>query len=117
MTLPSSDPVALTGPILIQFLEYAENIGNPDKLRIVRCRKIEFPPPNEDARLDILKIHSRKMNLTRLDFTAGAFSQLHSLKTSNLNFSLRGINLRKIAEQMGGSSGAEVKGTCTEAGL
>ena len=28
----------------------------------------------------------------------------------------RGINLRKIAEQMGGSSGAEVKGTCTEAG-
>merc|ERR1712024_298992 len=56
-------------------------------------RKIEFPPPNEDARLDILKIHSRRMNLTR------------------------GINLRKIAEQMGGSSGAEVKGTCTEAGM
>merc|ERR1711973_714862 len=56
-------------------------------------RKIEFPPPNEDARLDILKIHSRKMNLTR------------------------GINLRKIAEQMPGSSGAEVKGTCTEAGM
>uniref|UniRef100_A0A493TEV4 AAA+ ATPase domain-containing protein n=1 Tax=Anas platyrhynchos platyrhynchos TaxID=8840 RepID=A0A493TEV4_ANAPP len=27
-------------------------------------RKIEFPPPNEEARLDILKIHSRKMNLT-----------------------------------------------------
>ena len=50
-------------------------------------RKIEFPPPNEDARLDILKIHSRKMNLTRLDFIAGAFSQLYSLKTSNLNFS------------------------------
>merc|ERR1711973_496929 len=45
-------------------------------------RKIEFPPPNEDARLDILKIH-----------------------------------FRKIAEQMGGSSGAEVKGTCTEAGM
>jgi 26S proteasome regulatory subunit T6 len=56
-------------------------------------RKIEFPPPNEEARLDILKIHSRKMNLTR------------------------GINLRKIAEQMTGSSGAEVKGVCTEAGM
>ena len=28
-------------------------------------RKIEFPNPNEDARLDILRIHSRKMNLTR----------------------------------------------------
>ncbi|KAI9209011.1 P-loop containing nucleoside triphosphate hydrolase protein [Polychytrium aggregatum] len=56
-------------------------------------RKIEFPPPNEAARTDILKIHSRRMNLTR------------------------GINLRKIAEQMGGASGAEVKGVCTEAGM
>ncbi len=37
------------------------------------------------ARLDILRIHSRKMNLTR------------------------GINLRKIAELMPGASGAEVK--------
>ena len=35
--------------------------------------------------MDILKIHSRKMNLTR------------------------GINLKKIAEQMSGSSGAEAK--------
>ncbi|KAF6096429.1 proteasome 26S subunit, ATPase 5 [Phyllostomus discolor] len=43
--------------------------------------------------LDILKIHSRKMNLTR------------------------GINLRKIAELMPGASGAEVKGVCTEAGM
>ncbi|KAJ3413705.1 26S protease regulatory subunit 8 [Chytridiales sp. JEL 0842] len=56
-------------------------------------RKIEFPPPNELARTDILKIHSRKMNLTR------------------------GINLRKIAEHMSGASGAEVKGVCTEAGM
>ncbi|CAB4055165.1 unnamed protein product [Lepeophtheirus salmonis] len=40
-------------------------------------RKIEFPPPNEEAR----------------------------------------INLRKIAETMPGSSGAEVKGVCTEAGM
>ncbi|CAC5401901.1 PSMC5 [Mytilus coruscus] len=56
-------------------------------------RKIEFPPPNEEARADILKIHSRKMNLTR------------------------GINLRKIAEMMPGASGAEVKGVCTEAGM
>ena len=45
------------------------------------------------ARLDILRIHSRKMNLTR------------------------GINLRKVAEAMPGSSGAEVKGVCTEAGM
>jgi len=56
-------------------------------------RKIEFPPPSEAARADILKIHSRKMNLTR------------------------GINLRKIAEKMSGCSGAEVKAVCTEAGM
>jgi len=56
-------------------------------------RKIEFPAPNEEARLDILRIHSRKMNLTR------------------------GINLRKIAESMPGASGAEIKGVCTEAGM
>ncbi|KAG5452127.1 26S protease regulatory subunit 8 [Clonorchis sinensis] len=56
-------------------------------------RKIEFPAPNEEARLDILKIHSRKMNLTR------------------------DIDLRKLAESMPGASGAEVKGVCTEAGM
>merc|ERR1711865_516823 len=28
-------------------------------------RKVEFPNPNEEARLEILKIHSRKMNLMR----------------------------------------------------
>lgn len=56
-------------------------------------RKIEFPAPNDAARLDILKIHSRKMNLTR------------------------GINLQKIAELLPGASGAEVKGVCMEAGM
>lgn len=39
----------------------------------------------EQSRLDILKIHSRKMNL------------------------MRGIDLKKIAEKMGGASGAELK--------
>jgi len=55
--------------------------------------QIEFPAPNENSRVHILKIHSRKMNLTR------------------------GINLRKIAELMPGASGAELKGVCTEAGM
>eukprot|EP01063_Lacrimia_lanifica_P012380 TRINITY_DN18_c1_g1_i1.p1 TRINITY_DN18_c1_g1~~TRINITY_DN18_c1_g1_i1.p1 ORF type:complete len:397 (+),score=176.10 TRINITY_DN18_c1_g1_i1:51-1241(+) len=56
-------------------------------------RKIEFPAPTEDARLDILKIHSRKMNL------------------------MRGVNLRVIAEKLVGASGAEIKGCATEAGM
>lgn len=56
-------------------------------------RKIEFPNPNEESRLEILKIHSRKMNL------------------------MRGIDLKKIADQMNGASGAELKACCTEAGM
>ena len=56
-------------------------------------RKIEFPNPNEEARLDILKIHSRKMNL------------------------MRGIDLRKISQNMPGASGAETKAVCSEAGM
>lgn len=56
-------------------------------------RKIEFPNPSEESRVDILKIHSRKMNL------------------------VRGIDLKKIASKMGGASGAESKAVCTEAGM
>lgn len=56
-------------------------------------RKIEFPNPPESARVDILKIHSRKMNLTR------------------------GIDHKKIADKMSGASGAELKACCTEAGM
>lgn len=39
-------------------------------------RKIEFPNPSESSRFDVLKIHSRKMNMQR------------------------GIDLRKIADKM-----------------
>ncbi|KAF7139503.1 hypothetical protein RHSIM_Rhsim07G0169100 [Rhododendron simsii] len=56
-------------------------------------RKIEFPNPNGESRWDILKIHSRRMNL------------------------MRGIDLKKIAEKMNGASGAELKAVCTEAGM
>src|SRR5271170_7391638 len=70
------------------------DILDPALLRPGRIdRKIEFPPPTVEARADILKIHSRSMNLTR------------------------GINLTKIAEKMNGCSGAELKGVCTEAGM
>jgi len=70
------------------------DILDPALLRPGRIdRKIEFPNPNEAARLDILRIHSRKMNLTR------------------------GLNLKKIADQMTNASGAELKAVCTEAGM
>lgn len=70
------------------------DILDPALLRPGRIdRKIEFPAPTVAARTDILKIHSRLMNLTR------------------------GINLKKIAENMNGCLGADVKGVCTEAGM
>ncbi|GMF58019.1 unnamed protein product [[Candida] boidinii] len=70
------------------------DILDPALLRPGRIdRKIEFPPPTLVARTDILKIHSRSMNLTR------------------------GIDLGKIAEKMNGCSGADVKAVCTESGM
>jgi len=70
------------------------DILDPALLRPGRIdRKIEFPPPGPEARVSILRIHSRKMSLQR------------------------GINLRSLAEKMGNCSGAEVKGICTEAGM
>lgn len=90
------------------------DILDPALLRPGRIdRKIEFPPPtlaspsslyftfiksltithSVEARADILRIHSRSMNLTR------------------------GIDLKKVAERMNGCSGAELKGVCTEAGM
>ncbi|KYQ88582.1 26S proteasome subunit ATPase 5 [Tieghemostelium lacteum] len=70
------------------------DILDPALLRPGRIdRKIEFPNPSDAGRTDILKIHSRKMNLTR------------------------GINLKKISEKMNGASGAELKAVCTEAGM
>mmetsp|Transcript_15917 Transcript_15917/g.20208 ORF Transcript_15917/g.20208 Transcript_15917/m.20208 type:complete len:402 (+) Transcript_15917:102-1307(+) len=56
-------------------------------------RKIEFPNPNVENRMAIMKIHSRKMNL------------------------LRNIDLKVVAEKMINASGAECKAVCTEAGM
>jgi 26S proteasome regulatory subunit T6 len=56
-------------------------------------RKIEFPNPNVENRVSIMKIHSRKMNL------------------------LRNIDLKATAEKMINASGAECKAVCTEAGM
>jgi 26S proteasome regulatory subunit T6 len=70
------------------------DILDPALLRPGRIdRKIEFPNPSKAARVHILKIHSRKMNL------------------------MRGINLKKIASSLQNASGAETKAVCTEAGM
>ncbi|KAJ8909532.1 hypothetical protein NQ315_003536 [Exocentrus adspersus] len=70
------------------------DILDPALLRTGRIdRKIEFPNPKESARLEILKIHSRKMNL------------------------VKNVDLEEIASKLVNSCGADVKAVCTEAGM
>jgi 26S proteasome regulatory subunit T5 len=55
-------------------------------------RKIEFPHPNEDARVQILKIHSRKMKHKEVNFT-------------------------ELARSTDDFNGAMLKAVCVEAGM
>eukprot|EP00767_Chilomastix_cuspidata_P001430 gnl/Chilomastix_cuspidata/154.p2 GENE.gnl/Chilomastix_cuspidata/154~~gnl/Chilomastix_cuspidata/154.p2 ORF type:complete len:448 (+),score=247.39 gnl/Chilomastix_cuspidata/154:1004-2347(+) len=56
-------------------------------------RKIEFPNPGSASRADILRIHSRQMNV------------------------VRGVDLQAVADTLEGASGADLKAVCTEAGM
>jgi proteasome regulatory subunit len=70
------------------------DILDPALLRPGRFdRLIEFPIPNEDARKEIFKIHTRNLNIS---------------ENLNLNY------LTKISE---GATGADIKAVCTEAGM
>ncbi len=55
-------------------------------------RIIEVPAPNEEGRLEILKIHTKNMNL-------------------------KDVDLKKVAEMTEGCVGADLKAICTEAGM
>lgn len=70
------------------------DILDPALLRPGRIdRKIEFPNPTESARVEILRIHSKRMNLTR------------------------GIDFKAVGALLLKASGAEIKAVCTEAGM
>ena len=70
------------------------DILDPALLRPGRIdRKIEIPAPDQAARMSILSIHSKKMNL------------------------VRGIDLESVASKMSGANGAECKSVCQEAGM
>lgn len=70
------------------------DILDPALLRPGRFdRLIEFPIPNDEARKEIFKIHTRNLNIS---------------EKLNLNY------LTKISE---GATGADIKAVCTEAGM
>lgn len=70
-----------------------QDILDPAVIRPGRLdRLIHIPIPNKEARLDILKIHSKYMSFDG------------------------GINLKSLVDRMEGFSGAEIKAVCTEAG-
>ncbi len=69
------------------------DILDPALLRSGRFdRFIEFPLPDTQGRLNILLIHTRKMNLKNVD-------------------------LESVAKETDGASGADLKNICTEAGM
>jgi len=70
------------------------DILDPALLRSGRLdRKIEFPLPNEESRVRILQIHSRKMNVSK------------------------GVNFEEIARITNDFNGAQLKAVCVEAGM
>jgi len=70
------------------------DILDPALLRPGRFdRLIQFPMPDEGARLTIFKIHTKGMNLAK------------------------NVDLAALAKDMSGSTGADIKLVCTEAGM
>ena len=70
------------------------DILDPALMRSGRLdRKIEFPHPNEDARAQIMKIHSRKMNVNPE------------------------VNFDELARGTEDFNGAQLKAVCVEAGM
>eukprot|EP00359_Climacostomum_virens_P008807 CAMPEP_0204904386 /NCGR_PEP_ID=MMETSP1397-20131031/4833_1 /ASSEMBLY_ACC=CAM_ASM_000891 /TAXON_ID=49980 /ORGANISM="Climacostomum Climacostomum virens, Strain Stock W-24" /LENGTH=407 /DNA_ID=CAMNT_0052073175 /DNA_START=8 /DNA_END=1231 /DNA_ORIENTATION=- len=71
------------------------DILDPALMRSGRLdRKIEFPQPNEEARVRIMQIHSRKMNVDKED-----------------------VNFEELARSTEDFNGAMLKAVCVEAGM
>ena len=70
------------------------DILDPALMRSGRLdRKVEFPHPNEDARAKIIKIHSRKMNVSP------------------------DVNFEELARSTDDFNAAQLKAVCVEAGM
>jgi proteasome regulatory subunit len=91
--LSELDGFANTEGIMFLAATNREDVLDPAILRPGRFdRIIRFDLPNEAARLMILQIHTRRMNL-------------------------KGVDLKIIAKKTDGFSGAQLKALCTESGM
>ena len=92
--LSTMDGFDMRGDVKILGATNRPDILDPALLRPGRFdRIIEFPLPNEEARLEIFKIHSRKMTLNE------------------------DVNIDKIVRLADEASGADIKAIITEAGM
>ncbi|KAG8491625.1 hypothetical protein CXB51_014974 [Gossypium anomalum] len=89
----SWNALPLTKQKILDILDFVYTGKSFSEVVVKRYWYLCFVSNYMQSRLDILKIHSRRMNL------------------------MRGIDLKKIAEKMNGASGAELKAVCTEAGM
>lgn len=84
-------------------------------------RKIEIPLPNEQARLEILKIHAlpiAKHGEIGKKFTATSFTILYILQYSKYKYLLFiNIDYEAVVKLSDGFNGADLRNVCTEAGL
>merc|ERR1712224_900559 len=96
---------------MLELLNQLDGFSSDDKVKVIAAtnrpdildpalmrsgrldRKIEFPHPNEDARMQILKIHSRKMTVHE------------------------DVNFRELARSTPDFNGAQCKAVCVEAGM
>jgi proteasome regulatory subunit len=92
--LSALDSFDARGEVRIIAATNRPDILDPALLRPGRFdRVIEFPFPDEEARIEIFAIHTRKMNLSD------------------------GVDLNGLVKLTDGATGADIKSICTEAGM
>ena len=89
------------------------DILDPALLRSGRLdRKIEFPLPNEEARSQIMQIHSRKMNVSKKGNKCYIKIFVKIIYIIHLD-----VNYQELARCTDEFNGAQLKAVCVEAGM
>jgi 26S proteasome regulatory subunit T5 len=80
---------------MLELLNQLDGFASDDGVKVLAApnRKIEFPLPNEEARAQIMRIHSRKMKVDK------------------------NVNWQELARSTDEFGGAQLKAVCVEAGM